>query len=104
MSLFDRQGIPASLLYHHYEDDSSKLNVNHDDDRNVEDDSEMEFEDDVCTLKTYSLIRTRDAAGELFEMHQLVQLWTRRWLELHGDSGCFFGVFARCSRVANFMV
>ena len=86
MSLFDRQGIPASLLYYHYEDDSSKLDVNHDDDPNVEDDSEMEFEDDVYMLKTYSLIRTRDAAGELFEMHQLVQLSTRRWLESHGDS------------------
>ena len=61
------------------EDDSSELDVNHDDDQKIKDDSEMEFEDDVCTLRNYSLIRTRDAARELFEMHhQLVQLWTRR--------------------------
>ena len=85
MSLFDRQGIPASLLHHHYEDDSSELDANHRDDRNVEDDNEMKFEDDVCTLRNYFLIRTRDAAGRLFEMHRLVQLSTRRWLELHGN-------------------
>lgn len=73
MILFDRQGIPASLLHHHCEDDSNELDVDHDNDLNVEYDSEMEFEDDVCTLRSYSLNRTRDAAGGLFEIYQLVR-------------------------------
>ena len=121
MSLFDRQGIPASLLRHHYEDDDIELDVDQDDGlkvhaslpkkfitrfrairrsksgnqslqgRVVEDDNETEqdeicFRDDVHTLKGYSLIGTTDAAGELFEMHRLVQLSTRRWLDSHGES------------------
>lgn len=69
MILFNRQGIPASLLYHYCEDNSNELNVDHDNDLNVKYDSEMEFEDDVCTLRSYSLNRMRDAAGGLFEMY-----------------------------------
>ena len=56
MGLFDRQGIPASLHPHHYENDSSELDANHDDDMNVK--------DNVCTLRNFSLIRMRDATGE----------------------------------------
>ena len=33
----------------------------------------------------YFLIQTTDKAGKLFEMHQLVQLSTRRWLESYGE-------------------
>ncbi len=121
MSLFDRQGIPAPLLRHHYEDDNSELDFDQDDHLNkhsplpkkliarframvklkpgnkslqgrvVEDHNETEhdekaFRDDVHTLKGYSLVRTTDAAGELFEMHRLVQLSTRRWLDSHEES------------------
>ncbi len=121
MSLFDRQGIPASLLRHHYEDDDSELDFDFDDglkvhaslskkfiacfrairrlkpgnqslqgrvvgDRNETEHDEMDFRDDVHTLKGYSLIGTTDVAGELFEMHRLVQLSTRKWLDSHGES------------------
>ena len=104
MSLFDRQGIPASLLHHNYEDDSSE----HDEDESSgldeedstalnedggseldEDDSsefDMEFEEDVHMLSSYSLIRTSDAQGKSFEMHRLVQSSTKKWLDSHGDS------------------
>lgn len=87
MSLFDRQGIPASLLRHNYDDSSEhEVNHHHDGNRNVGNDSDMDFEEDVYTLRSYSLIRATDAAGEIFEMHRLVQLSARRWLEIHGDA------------------
>ena len=87
MSLFDRQGIPASLLHHRYEDDNSELDLDRHDGEslNIEVDSDLGFEDDVCTLRNYSLTRVTDEAGELFDMHRLVQLSTRTWLESHGE-------------------
>ena len=39
-----------------------------------------EFEDDVAMLRDYCLITTNEV-GDEFEMHGLVQLSTRRWLE-----------------------
>lgn len=63
MSFFDRQGIPEALL--RSRDDTA----NNDD-----------FEDDLNTLRDYSFVTvTRDA--KTFEMHSLVQLATRKWLE-----------------------
>ncbi|KAB5583696.1 hypothetical protein GE09DRAFT_1079792 [Coniochaeta sp. 2T2.1] len=49
-------------------------------DSNVND----QFEDDVEVLRAYSLISV-DGEGDLFEMHGLVQLSTRRWLERSGQ-------------------
>ncbi len=114
MSLFDRQGIPASLLRHQYEDDESEPAFDQDDGLNKHsplpkkkiahframvglkagnqslqgrvNHDQVEFEHDVHTLKGYSPIGTTDAAGELFEMHRLVQLSTRRWLDSHEES------------------
>ena len=73
MSFFDRQGIPEALIrYQSSEDSVLEASVN---DR---------FENDVVTLRNYSLISlTTDATT--FEMHRLVQLATRKWLEGQGQ-------------------
>ncbi|KAB2107286.1 hypothetical protein AG0111_0g3658 [Alternaria gaisen] len=71
MSFFDRQGIQEGLLrgqsstaYDGFEDEG--------------------FEEDVLALRDYSFITvTRDA--DTFEMHSLVQLATRTWLEGEGQ-------------------
>ena len=63
MSFFDRQGIPEAPL--RIRDDTA----NKDD-----------FEDDLNILRDYSFVTvTRDT--KMFEMHSLVQLATRKWLE-----------------------
>jgi hypothetical protein len=46
------------------------------------------FEDDVAMLRGYCLIVV-DEAGDEFEMHGLVQLSTRRWLEAFGKQETF---------------
>ena len=69
MSLFDRQGIPESLLHHRYQRDE---------------DGEADFEDDIYTLTSYSLVEI-SADGKEFEMHRLVQFSTKKWLELYDE-------------------
>ncbi|KAF2735267.1 hypothetical protein EJ04DRAFT_216254 [Polyplosphaeria fusca] len=71
MAMFDRQGIPERIVY----DGRSRL----------------QFEDAVAPLLSFSLIRSQSTGqveqqlGEdLFEMHGLVQLATRKWLEVQG--------------------
>ena len=71
MSFFDRQGIQEALLRGQSStaDDGSKHEG---------------FEEDVLALRDYSFITvTRDAST--FEMHSLVQLATRTWLEGEGQ-------------------
>ncbi|KAF1966818.1 hypothetical protein BU23DRAFT_312572, partial [Bimuria novae-zelandiae CBS 107.79] len=60
MSMFDRQGIPVSLL----QGQASRL----------------DFEDAVAPLLSFSLVRV-EIGQQSFEMHRLVQLSTRTWLE-----------------------
>jgi tetratricopeptide (TPR) repeat protein len=62
MSFFDRQGIQEALLR------GSSSTASDDD-----------FEEDVVTLREYSFITVLHA--KMFEMHSLVQLATRMWLE-----------------------
>ena len=69
MSLFDRQGIPESLLDGRYTE---------------HDDASPDFEDDLNTLTSFSLVAT-DVDGHQLEMHRLVQYSTRKWLELQGE-------------------
>ncbi|KAF1974637.1 TPR-like protein [Bimuria novae-zelandiae CBS 107.79] len=69
MSLFDRQGIPDSLLGGRYQKDN---------------DASPDFKDDLNTLTSFSLVAT-DVDGHQFEMHRLVQFSTRKWLELQGE-------------------
>ena len=69
MSLFDRQGIPESLLHGHYGQD---------------DDREADFDDDIHTLANFSLVGM-SADGREFDMHRLVQFSTIKWLELYNE-------------------
>ncbi|TIA27933.1 hypothetical protein D6C78_10968, partial [Aureobasidium pullulans] len=67
MAFFDRQGIQESLL------------------RNPGSTADNDsFEDDVFTLRDYSFI-TVTMEANIFEMHNLVQLATRTWLENQGQ-------------------
>jgi hypothetical protein len=70
MCLFDRQDIPKSLLDRQYQESNEM---------------ESDFEDDIYTLSSYSLIRTNGEATK-FEMHRLVQFSTKSWLELRGEA------------------
>ncbi|KAF2112482.1 P-loop containing nucleoside triphosphate hydrolase protein [Lophiotrema nucula] len=66
MSFFDRQGIPEKVL------------------RNQPTSIEDQFDCDVVLLTQYALITITGDDG-VFEMHRLVQLATRKWLEAHGE-------------------
>ena len=63
MSMFDRQGIPESLLHNGYK---------------------VDFDDDIHILSSFSLV-AMSADGSVFEMHRLVQFSTKKWLELYGE-------------------
>jgi tetratricopeptide (TPR) repeat protein len=76
MSFFDRQGIPTALLRTQSSSAVSEpaAAVSVDDG----------FEEDLLMLRDYSFVTvTRDA--NTFEMHSLVQLATRTWLESQGQ-------------------
>lgn len=100
MSFFDRQGIPESLL----RGSDNGLGGKQEDAKLKEaEDSEGEgdgseagdlFEDDVAMLRDYCLVST-DEEGDVFEMHGLVQLSTRRWLEARGLQETFKEQFVR---------
>ncbi|KAJ5974633.1 hypothetical protein N7481_011843 [Penicillium waksmanii] len=62
ISMFDRQGIPESLVR--------------------ADDDELQFEDALAPLISYSLVRIETETAS-FDMHRLVQLSVRKWLEIH---------------------
>jgi hypothetical protein len=47
-------------------------------------DGETDFEDDIVTLRAYSLIGM-GVSDKLFDMHRLVQLSTQKWLEMHAE-------------------
>ncbi|KAJ5963042.1 hypothetical protein N7501_007983 [Penicillium viridicatum] len=63
MSMFDRQGIPEDLVRDH--------------DHDI-----LDFHDALIPLLNYSLIRM-EINERLFDMHRLVQLSVRAWLEMH---------------------
>jgi tetratricopeptide (TPR) repeat protein len=70
MSLFDREAIPDHLLEGRYVEGV--------------DGGQIDFEDDLATLRAYSLINV-GVGGHLFDMHRLVQLSTQKWLEMHAE-------------------
>jgi tetratricopeptide (TPR) repeat protein len=98
MCMFDRQGIPETLLIGQYGEDvtlvrqgsshiswrkrwrgsRSKSQIK---DRKENDDK---FDDDWQTLTDFSLIKT-NADGHHFDMHRLVQLTTKKWLDLQSE-------------------
>jgi tetratricopeptide (TPR) repeat protein len=88
MSFFDRQGIPALLLQPGSGcegSDKSGSTSGDDDSRTASKyNTNNEFEDDIVVLKNFSLIAI-NVDGDTFEMHSLVQLSTRKWLEAEGQ-------------------
>ena len=67
MSFFNRQDIPKSLLSH----DEKDL---------------VELEKALGVLKAYSFI-TASVQDKSFNMHRLIHLVTRKWLEIEGEAG-----------------
>ena len=92
MSFFDRQGIPEALLRRGETSQSrEKLGeADMDDENDNDEDSTSQstlddgFEDDILTLRNYSFISV-NADNITFEMHGLVQLATREWLDTHAQ-------------------
>ena len=71
MAFLDRQGIPEGLLR-----DDSDTNVN--------------FTKALGTLLAFSLIKA-GSSGAGYELHRLVQLATRKWLEIQGQTELWQG-------------
>jgi UDP-2,3-diacylglucosamine pyrophosphatase LpxH len=90
MSFFDRQGIPENLLRPRTGRQEAQTKqterVKSDGDSDSEDDTSQssagddQFEDDIVALRNFCFVSV-DTSGTSFEMHALVQLATRRWLE-----------------------
>jgi tetratricopeptide (TPR) repeat protein len=89
MSFFDRQGIPKALLRPRCERAEARENQREADDCSddeLKDDmsqssaGDSEFIDAVAVLQNFCFVSV-DTAGTSFEMHALVQLATRKWLE-----------------------
>jgi tetratricopeptide (TPR) repeat protein len=92
MSFFDWQGIPEALLrnqnrtksrHRGIEDSNVNKTDSDSDDSNSEASVDDGFEEDILTLRNYSLIGIT-TNSTIFDMHGLVQLATRKWLEEHG--------------------
>ena len=102
MSFFDRQGIPDFLLQKQSKQITSRQDerrgtngddncvnddtgYSDDEDGNISQSSISDgFEEDVSVLQNYLFISV-NAIGTTFEMHGLVQLAMRKWLEAHGQ-------------------
>ncbi|KAK3340812.1 hypothetical protein B0H65DRAFT_529706 [Neurospora tetraspora] len=106
MSFFDRQGIPESLLRPPHMDGAiqeRRSDVQHDLGSNNSDDkidnnkTDNGFEDNITILTNFCLV-TVSESGDTFEMHGLVQLSTRMWLEACGREEEFKHQFV--SRIA----
>jgi hypothetical protein len=109
MSFFDRQGIPENLLRPRTERQEAQTNQTEKEENNRYSDSEDdtsqssvgedEFEDDVVVLRNFCFIST-NADGTMFEMHALVQLATRKWLEGKRKLECWKQQFVSKLRAA----
>lgn len=93
MSFFDRQGIPDTLLQNRSQQTETAIVNCVDTDTGYSDDDEDGtskssvsdgFEEDVSILRNYSFISV-NTNGTSFEIHGLVQLAMRKWLEAHGQ-------------------
>ena len=94
MSFFDRQGIPEALVRKRAESRNSHGSQEERDEHNSREEEEGDndnapecseddgFEDDVQILRNYSFLSV--VTDRTFEMHALVQLATRKWLEANG--------------------
>jgi tetratricopeptide (TPR) repeat protein len=84
MSFFDRQGIPKALLYNHSDGDAVDIHSEDNSDSESQSSAMDEFNDDILILQRHSLISI-NIDRTTFSMHSLVQLATRRWLEVNGE-------------------
>ncbi|RYP30977.1 hypothetical protein DL767_005984 [Monosporascus sp. MG133] len=83
MSFFDNQGILEYLLRPIDQDESYNDEANTEDESLGSSETSSDgFEEDVAMLRNYCLISTNET-GDVFEMHGLVQLSTREWLNVH---------------------
>jgi tetratricopeptide (TPR) repeat protein len=93
MSFFDPQGIPEDLIRNSsgqtnlWEDGTKhdkQEEEGNDNDNMSQSDANEQFEKDVETLRDFSFISIKNQNAD-FEMHKLVQLATRKWLEADGQ-------------------
>ncbi|KAH8779131.1 P-loop containing nucleoside triphosphate hydrolase protein [Hyaloscypha sp. PMI_1271] len=93
MCFFDRQGIPEAVLRSRGKEGNDQGDRKERDDNDEWDGNEVhssqssqsdEFEEDVMALRHFSFISV-NTDGITFEMHSLVQLATRKWLEAYGQ-------------------
>ncbi|OAL56144.1 putative kinesin [Pyrenochaeta sp. DS3sAY3a] len=90
MSLFDRQGIPEALLQRQASQRGAQRSQkeprkdawgsDEEDNGSQSSTSDDQFEDDIVALRNFCFV-TVDTSGTSLEMHALVQLATRKWLE-----------------------
>lgn len=73
MCFFDRQAIQEKLIHKRSSDDDSGSPI----------DRSRAFDDALAVLRSYFFI-TPNSDATSFEMHRLVQLATKRWLNAHG--------------------
>ncbi|KAJ5994091.1 hypothetical protein N7451_009815 [Penicillium sp. IBT 35674x] len=88
MSFFDRQGIPRKLLHGLYKKSESDVGVasqsNSDsEDNETDSDDGIDINHDIMLLRDFGFISINQNPESL-EMHRLVQLAQRDWLEIRG--------------------
>ncbi|MCJ1390022.1 hypothetical protein MMC18_002880 [Xylographa bjoerkii] len=66
MAVLDRSGVPLTLI-------------------RKENDTEISLKTALGTLQAFSLIKSERDNAMLFSMHRIVQLTTKKWLELRGE-------------------
>ncbi|KAI1158420.1 P-loop containing nucleoside triphosphate hydrolase protein [Nemania serpens] len=89
LSFFDPQGILEYLVRPTDQEKSHDHETNaHDENIAPSEALNDEFEEDIATLRNYCLISMNEV-GDVFEMHGLVQLSTRKWLDAHGETEHF---------------
>ncbi|OJJ95104.1 hypothetical protein ASPACDRAFT_36982, partial [Aspergillus aculeatus ATCC 16872] len=95
MSFFDRQGIPELLLRSTIQEREKDGKITkHKDEKQVtkrSTDGDLDFEEDLRTLREFSFIAIRQDP-KIFEMHRLVQLAIKGWLEKEGLISRWLGV------------
>ncbi|KAF1941182.1 hypothetical protein EJ02DRAFT_348387, partial [Clathrospora elynae] len=94
MSFFDRQGIPEALLQRQAlqrgaqrsqkEPKQDVWESDEEDNASQSSTGDDQFEDDIVALRNFCFV-TVNTSGTSFEMHALVQLATRIWLEANSN-------------------
>ncbi|KAI0810007.1 P-loop containing nucleoside triphosphate hydrolase protein [Xylaria sp. FL0064] len=91
MSFFDRQGIFEWLIRPLNQTQSGGADTDNESVSSGDSIDDM-FEKDIEMLRDYCLVQISER-GDVFEMHGLVQLATRKWLDVDRESEKFKGLF-----------